>query len=106
MTPNSYYRVLNTLLFTLALAATPVGLMADPAKKAAQNAAKLSPAQLLPDTTALYLDITHPDSLVEYLIEHPISKKLQGLDQYKQALNNPQAAQMQAILTLIEGPSG
>jgi hypothetical protein len=103
MTLDSYYRAIKTLLFTVAMITAPLGLMADPAEKAAQNAAKLSPAQLLPDTTALYLNITHPDQLADFLIEHPISLKLQGLDQYKQALNNPQAAQMLAVLALLEG---
>ncbi len=50
------------------------------------QAADVHPSQLLPETTVGYIEITKPGELLATVIDHPISKHIQGMDVYNQAI--------------------
>ena len=52
----------------------------------ALQAADVHPSQLLPETTVGYIEITKPGELLATVIDHPISKHIQGMDVYNQAI--------------------
>ena len=90
-----------TLVLLLSLAITAQAQQPD-----LSGAAKLSGADLLPQTTGIYLEITSPDKLIQLVREHPIRKQLESLDQYKQAMNGRQLRQARDMIAIIENRSG
>ena len=73
----------SSILFRarICFAAAVVGLTAS-----GLPAADVHPSQFLPDTTVGYLEITKPAALLANVIDHPISKHIQGMDVYSQAI--------------------
>ena len=49
-------------------------------------AADVHPSRLLPETTVGYIEITKPGELLATVLDHPISKHIQGMDVYSQAI--------------------
>lgn len=53
---------------------------------AALPAQERSAADLLPETTVVYAEITNPPELISTIFDHPLRQKIEALDQYKQAV--------------------
>ncbi len=65
-----------------------------------------SAASLLPATTGVYLEITHPREVLDLLLDHPSRKRLERLDAYQQAINAEGLRTFRAVVSLIESQVG
>jgi hypothetical protein len=63
-------------------------------------------AELLPASTLLYAEVSHPDQLIDLLTDHPLRQRLQEIDGYKRALASPGYVQFQLGLVLVEAQLG
>ncbi len=69
-------------------------------------AAEKTAAELLPETTVLYAELTNPAELLETVMNHPVRKKLDGIDDYQKALQSDQMREFQAVLQVVETQIG
>lgn len=65
-------------------------------------AAPQSAAELLPDSTVLYVEVREPAKLIETLLTHPIRSAVEELDQYKQAVDTKQFRQLKSSVAIYE----
>lgn len=65
-----------------------------------------SAAQLMPETTAFYVEIPNPSGLVSSIFDHPLRAKIESLEPYEQATKTPQFAQFRTGLAFVEGVLG
>ncbi len=70
------------------LIALLVGLLANSAFAQGIDSA----AEVLPESTAAYIEFTKPADVIDQILEHPVSKFVQEQDQFKQVLASPQFA--------------
>jgi len=63
-------------------------------------------ADLLPSTTVIYSELATPPRLLELVLDHPIRRRLEALDEYKKAFETPQYAQFQFGLSMVEQQLG
>ena len=68
--------------------------------------AQIEPAKLLPETTVFYAEITDPPAIVDALLEHPVTKRLQEEDAYQELVKDPEVAQFLQILDYVESQLG
>ncbi len=61
-----------------------------------------STATYFPDTTAIYLEIDHPDQLIDKVSSHPFVQSVGEIKQVQQALRSPQFAMAMLAMGLIE----
>jgi len=73
---------------------------------AAPNADTKTAAQILPNTTLVYAELGDPKKLLALILDHPLRKKLEGMDQYKQFLASPQYEALQNGLAVFEKQVG
>lgn len=73
---------------------------------AAATAAEKTAADLLPPSTAIYLEVTNPKRLLTVAMQHPLRRRLEEIDVYRQAFKSKQYLQFQAVLAVIEAKIG
>jgi hypothetical protein len=73
---------------------------------AGATAAERTAAELLPASTVLYAELSQPKALLATVLDHPLVKKVEALDAYRQATADPKYVQFRAIVTLVEGQLG
>jgi hypothetical protein len=61
-----------------------------------------SAARYFPKSTALYLEIEHPDQLIRKVEEHPVVDRISELKQVKQVMRSPQFAMALLVKGLVE----
>lgn len=61
-----------------------------------------TPAELFPDTTVAYAEVSEPRRLVAALYDHPIAVKLQNDDDYRPLLATPEYAKFRFGLGMVE----
>ncbi|MCA9262813.1 MAG: DUF3352 domain-containing protein [Planctomycetales bacterium] len=66
------------------------------------RAAEKSPAELLPATTALYVEIAHPDQLLDTVLQHPLRPKLEQTAVYRFATTSAKYRQFTAVRQIVE----
>ena len=74
----SYRRQLLVLALLLVAGQAPVG------------AEDRSAAELLPESTVLYAEMTNPAALIETIFDHPLRETIENLEPYKQATQSQQ----------------
>ena len=77
-------------------------LIASPVLAVAQD----SPAELLPETTLLYAEISDPPAILAGVMGHSLVKSLQEEDLYQAMLKMPQATQFFQVLKHVESQLG
>ncbi|TWT59100.1 hypothetical protein KOR42_24890 [Thalassoglobus neptunius] len=83
------------LLFAL----TSLALLTSPVQ--AQTA-----IELLPETTVIFAEVQHPHQLVESVLAHPVSRKVQDSNAYREALKDPNAMGFLFVVRFIEAQIG
>lgn len=73
---------------------------------AAPNADHKSAAEILPGSSLVYAELSDSAAVIKLLMDHPIRKKLEASDGYKQYLASPQYEQLQNGLALFEKQTG
>ncbi len=68
--------------------------------------AQIAPANLLPETTVFYAEVTDPPAIVDALLNHPVTKRLQKEDAYQELMKDPEVAQFLQILGYVESQLG
>ena len=63
-------------------------------------------AALLPSTTLVYAEMKAPQKLLATILDHPLRKQVEALEDVKKALRESQYLQFHAILRVIEGQLG
>ena len=79
------------------LAALLVSLAAAPAVAPAAD-----PAKLMPETTAAYVEIAHPEAILDVLLSPATNELLAGLDPYQRYLKSKEYGQLQAVVAILE----
>ncbi len=59
-------------------------------------------AELLPGSTVVYAEMASPAKLVQTLLEHPLRKKIESIEDVRKGLESPQAKQFQSVLGFVE----
>ncbi|MFV1968803.1 MAG: hypothetical protein ACC628_25580, partial [Pirellulaceae bacterium] len=70
------------------------------------GAAERTAADLLPDTTLLYAELSHPGEVLEGITEHPLRERIEALPGVRDAYDQPQYRQFQAVLGVVETQLG
>lgn len=63
-------------------------------------------ANFLPATTLAFVEVTQPEKLLDFLLEHPLRKKIEALPQIRAALSSQKFLQFQVIVELVESQMG
>jgi len=63
-------------------------------------------ADLLPSTTVIYSELPAPPRVFDLVLEHPLRRRLEALDDYKKAFETPQYAHFQFGLSMVEQQLG
>ncbi len=71
----------------------------------AAAAEEKSADQLLPASTAVYLELSRPQAILQYL-DHPIWQKVQASDRYQQSLQTQQAKDFLGLIAYLEQQLG
>lgn len=91
---------LSAALFVATFALSPATLSAQSPTKVAKS------ADLLPETTIAYAEISSPSDLVALVMEHPLRAKIEALPQYQSATESQQYKQAIMGLGIFEGAIG
>lgn len=70
------------------------------------TAAEKSAAQLLPASTAFFAEIPQPRRTLQAILEHPLRKRIEILDEYQQALRGQEYKQLKAVVKMVETELG
>ncbi len=68
--------------------------------------AEVEPLKLLPGSTYLYAEIADPPAILDGLLEHPVTKRLQQEDVYQEILKAPEFSEFLMILGFVEKKLG
>ncbi len=68
--------------------------------------AQITPAKLLPGSTILYAEISNPPAILDGLLEHPVTKRLQEEEVYQEILKDSEVAEFLLVLDYIESELG
>jgi hypothetical protein len=63
-------------------------------------------AELLPPTTVLYAEAPRPGEVVELVLSHPLRKRIEGLEQYREAVKRPKFLEFKAVVSIVETQLG
>ena len=85
--------------FSLFLSAFYAIVLAFGSSAYAQAPAKKSAANLVPDATTVYLELTNVEQLIETIFDHPLRSKIEALAPYQQAIESPTVQTGDAGLT-------
>ena len=77
-------------------------LLISPALAVAED----NPAKLLPGSTIFYAEITDPPAILDGLLEHPVTKRLQEEEVYQEILKDSKVAEFLLILDYVENEVG
>jgi hypothetical protein len=69
-------------------------------------AAERSAADLLPDSTVLFVEIAEPNALLRTVLDHPLRKRVEELEPYKEAISKPKAIQFRTVVKAVETQLG
>ncbi|MEW4487365.1 hypothetical protein AB1L42_04745 [Thalassoglobus sp. JC818] len=62
--------------------------------------------EILPESTIIFAEIQHPHQLVESVLAHPVSRKVQDSNAYRDALKDPKAIGFLFVVRFIEAQIG
>ena len=72
----------------------------------ALTTAQMTPTKLLPGSTIFYAEISNPPAILDGLLEHPVTKRLQEEEVYQEILKDSKAAEFLLVLDYIESELG
>lgn len=70
------------------------------------QAAEKNAAELLPPSTILYTEVAQPKQILHVILDHPLRKRLEEIEQYKRALESPQMRQAKVGVAVFEAQLG
>ncbi len=65
-----------------------------------------NPAKLLPGSTIFYAEVSNPPAILDGLLEHPVTKRLQEEEVYQEILKDSEVAEFLLVLDYIESELG
>ena len=63
-------------------------------------------AHLLPETVAIYAELSRPKHLMDVVLDHPLREQIEDLDEYKQLLKQKQYLEFRAVVSVLEAHIG
>lgn len=63
-------------------------------------------AALLPATTGVYAEVTHPKAVLDLLLDHPAHKRLARSDAYQHAINAEGFRKLRTVISVVESQVG
>lgn len=94
-------RVLSRFALPAAAFAVAVLLAGVPAATQAAD-----PIRLLPESAAIYVELTQPETLLDPLLAPKTVELLEGIDAYQKYLQSKQYGELQSVVAVLEGKTG
>jgi hypothetical protein len=69
---------------------------------ATTSAAEKSAPELLPPTTIIYAEVTHPKQVLKTVLEHPLQARLAANESYQDVLRGSEYRQLMAAVRMVE----